>query len=62
VLTKSAEEPILDAHFQDWSVGSLAIGPKTKTIPNREVISGLILNRDHAENWGFIFATTCYTA
>ena len=20
------------------------------------------LNRDHAENWGFIFATTCYTA
>jgi hypothetical protein len=21
-----------------------------------------LLNRDHAENWGFIFATTCYTA
>jgi hypothetical protein len=27
----------------DWAVGSLAVGPKTKTIPNREVISGLIL-------------------
>jgi hypothetical protein len=27
----------------DWAVGSLAVGPNTKTIPNREVISGLIL-------------------
>ena len=27
----------------DWALGSLAVGPKTKTIPNREVISGLIL-------------------
>jgi hypothetical protein len=28
----------------DWAVESLAVGPKTKTIPNREVISGLILS------------------
>ncbi len=28
----------------DWAVGSLAVGPKTKTIPNREVISGLPLS------------------
>jgi hypothetical protein len=27
----------------DWAVGSLAVGPKTKTIPNWELISGLIL-------------------
>jgi hypothetical protein len=27
----------------DWALGSLAVGPKTKTIPNREVISGLFL-------------------
>jgi hypothetical protein len=27
----------------DWAVGSLAVGPKTKTIPNREVVSSLIL-------------------
>jgi len=23
---------------------------------------GWYLNRDHAENWSFVFATTCYTA
>jgi hypothetical protein len=34
----------------DWAVGSLAVGPKTKTIPNREVISGLIPDR-----FGFVF-------
>ena len=28
----------------DWAVGSLAVGPNTKTIPNREVISGLIIS------------------
>jgi hypothetical protein len=34
----------------DWAVGSLAVGPKTKTIPKREVISGLILILHAANN------------
>ncbi len=30
--------------------------------PDGPVVIRLYLNRDHAENWSFIFATTCYTA
>jgi hypothetical protein len=30
--------------------------------PDGTFCFGQYLNRDHAENWSFIFATTCYTA
>jgi hypothetical protein len=37
----------------DWAVGSLAVGPKTKTIPNREVISGPFLKDQAGNNFPF---------
>ena len=37
---------------QPWALGNNL---------NKFSHENLVLNRDHAENWGFIFATTCYT-
>jgi len=41
----------------DWAVGSLAVGPKTKTTQNREVISGLFLKDQDRNHFPFLKPT-----
>jgi hypothetical protein len=53
--------------FYQWQAqffenGSAAFARKTNSAVTQHQKTIEQLNRDHAENWGFIFATTCYTA